>query len=465
MNIMKRTFKVKGMTCSSCEVILERSLRKVPGVEKVTVSRAKEEARVECADSVAVADLQTAVAEKGYALSLSDVTPEKSRHSFLDSFILRDKNRFSEIGSVIMILFAAYIVLNQFDLLPQNIGVSETMSYGFIFVIGLVAAASTCMAVAGGLLLAVATKYNERYPHLNKWQKLKPHLYFNGGRIVGYTLLGGAIGALGSVLTISPAVTGFLTIAAGVLMILMGLQMLHVFPWLTKIQVKMPKAIAHKMYDVGQNERLPKKSTSFLFGAATFFLPCGFTQALQLYVLGKGDFIIGALTMLAFSLGTSPGLLSVGAISSFSKGKFQRYFSTFSAVLIIILGVYNIPSGMTLTGASIAFFDDGADRNNVGGMNDIKLVDGKQIVEMAVTGLDYAPADFTLRQGVPVEWRIDGTKAQGCAQIISVPKLGIRESLPRDKIKVITFTPESAGTIKFSCGMGMAGPGTFTVKP
>ena len=45
--------KVDGMTCSSCEVIIERNLRKVSGVEKVHVSRAKEEAEVQCSDEVA----------------------------------------------------------------------------------------------------------------------------------------------------------------------------------------------------------------------------------------------------------------------------------------------------------------------------------------------------------------------------------------------------------------------------
>ena len=70
---------------------------------------------------------------------------------------------------------------------------------------------------------------------------------------------------------------------------------------------------------------------------------------------------------------------------------------------------------------------------------------------------------FTVKQGVPVEWRIDGRKAQGCGQVITVPKLGITERLLRDDVKVITFTPQEAGEMKFTCTMGMAGPGSFKV--
>ena len=448
----KLNLKVQGMTCSSCEVLIERKLRKVPGVEKVKVSLAKEEAAVECADHVQVEELQDAVKDKGYTLI------EDSAGASSSSFMLKDKERYSEIGAVLVVIIGAYLLLRQFDLLPKGFGVTDNMSYGFIFVIGLVAATSTCLAVAGGLLLAVAAKFNERNPHLAGWQKFKPHIYFNAGRIASYTLLGGAIGALGSVLTISSTVTGIITIIASLLMILMGLQLLGIFPWLNKFQIKMPKFIAHQVYDAS-HEKSSDKISSFFFGAATFLLPCGFTQALQLYVLGKGSFIIGALTMLAFSLGTLPSLVSVGAFSSFAKGNVKKYFMTFSAVLVIILGVMNISSGFTLTGASIVL------PSVHGSSADIvpSVIGEKKVINMKVQGYDYFPNKFTLKKGVPVEWNIDGKNAQGCAQVISVPALGIVERLPKDQIKTVTFTPQKEGSIKFTCTMGMAGPGTFEV--
>ena len=50
-------------------------------------------------------------------------------------------------------------------------------------------------------------------------ERLKPHIYFNAGRIVSYTLLGGVVGALGSALMPSPAATGVLTLLASAVMI------------------------------------------------------------------------------------------------------------------------------------------------------------------------------------------------------------------------------------------------------
>lgn len=224
----------------------------------------------------------------------------------------------------------------------------------------------------------------------------------------------------------------------------------------------MPKLIAHKLYDAShQEQRSTSNTSSFFFGASTFFLPCGFTLALQLYVLGKGDFVTGALTMLAFSLGTLPSLAGIGAFSSFANGNVLRHFTTFSAVLVIILGLFNIPNGLTLAGASVSLGNNAPSQL----AEETNIIGGKQIVSMAVDSLDYVPSRFTVVEGIPVEWHIDGTKAQGCAQVISIPSLGITEYLPRDQEKVITFTPKGTDAIKFSCSMGMAGPGVFTVVP
>ena len=159
--------------------------------------------------------------------------------------------------------------------------------------------------------------------------------------------------------------------------------------------------------------------------------------------------------MLAFSIGTLPSLAGIGVFSSFAKGSFKQYFTTFAAVLVIFLGVINFAPGYNLTGAVIALpTGDNPLGDNVPG--DIPLVDGKQVINIVVNGFDYSPDTFTLKKGVPVEWRIDGKGAQGCARIISVPALGIMEQLSSD-VKTIEFTPQKTGKIKFRRGMGMAG--------
>ena len=232
-------------------------------------------------------------------------------------------------------------------------------------------------------------------------------------------------------------------------MILLGLQLLGIFPALKRFQPKMPKFLAHKIYDASGSI---KPSTPLMLGALTFFLPCGFTQALQLYVLSTGDPLKGALTMFFFSLGTAPALFSIGAISG-AKGSWKQTITKFAGAAVILLGVITIVNNLVFAGLT----------PNAAPAILAPIVGDKQVVEMAVNGYEYTPSQFTIKKGIPVEFRIDGSNAQGCAQVISIPKLGQTSRLLKGQPTILTFTPEQTGSIPFSCTMGMAGPGVFNV--
>jgi uncharacterized protein len=440
--------KVAGMHCANCPVAVERALRVVPGVRNVDVDLRSGSAEVTHVGHLELTALQGAVAEDGYTLTLWQGPSQPAEHTLFNG--LRD---YAEIGAAFVILVGIALLLKEYDLLPRGFAVSDNMSYGVAFLIGLVASVSTCIAVTGGLLVAVAAKYNETHAQLTDAQRLRPHIYFNAGRIVSYTLLGGAVGALGSTLTLSPRANGILTIAASAVMILLGLQMLRLGPPLSRLLPAMPKAFAHRIHDLAERET---KGAAFVLGATTFFLPCGFTQALQLYVLAKGSFLTGALTMLAFALGTLPALLSLSAIASLARGVFQRHFLRFAGAAVILLGIANIQYGLVLGGSGMA--SGGADTAPQVSRQPPEIADGTQRISMKVVGLDYVPSQFTITQGVPVEWRIDASEASACGRFLIAPGLRIRKLLSDMSATLITFTPMQTGEFAFNCGMGMMNP-------
>jgi len=366
---------------------------------------------------------------------------------------------YAEIGAAFLIVIGILFALGQFNLLPKQFGLSTTMSYGLVFVIGLVASVSSCIAVTGGLLVAVAAKYNETTANLTPMRRMKPHIYFNVGRVLSYTLLGGVVGALGSALTLSPEINGVLSIIASVVMVLLGLQMLKLLPGLTRFLPTMPKTFGHYIHDLAERDA---NGGAFVLGAVTFFLPCGFTQALQLYVLAKGSFTVGALTMLAFAVGTLPALLSLSALSSFATGGFQRHFLKFAGAAVVILGLFNIQNGLTLAetaGGATASSATNSQTASGPALQTVPVVDGKQIVEMKIVGYQYQPHQFNVVQGIPVEWRIDGSGAEGCGRILMAPAAGVRKLLSYGTT-VISFTPQQPGEIRFNCAMGMMTPGS-----
>jgi uncharacterized protein len=369
-----------------------------------------------------------------------------------------------EIAAAFLMVLGIFVALGQFDVLPRQFGASETMSYGLVFVLGLVASISSCMAVTGGLLVAIAARSHEVTGYLTLTRCLKPHLYFNAGRVLSYTLLGGAIGALGSALILSPRVSGMLTLLASAVMILLGLQMLKLLPGVTRLLPTMPKSFGHFVHDLAERD-----AGAFVLGAATFFLPCGFTQALQLYVLSRGSFTTGALTMLAFSLGTLPALLSLSAMSSLARGGLQRHFLKFAGAAIIVLGIANVQSGAVLAAGGMNAPSAASTAQSERAIENVTSttdrVADKQIVAMRIEGHNYLPNRFTIKQGIPVEWRIDAGEAALCGRTLVSPGLGIRKLL-LSRTTVISFIPRETGEFGFNCGMGMMTPGSrFTVVP
>src|SRR3989338_8093548 len=154
----KSKFKISGMHCAACEGAIERKFKALPGVSHVRVNRHQGTAEITAAPCPPLADLQATLEADGYEVAVWSADGAKSREP---------NGRHMETAAIFLLLMALYLILRQFNIL-HNLGISDTMGYGLVFVIGLVAAVSTCMAVSGGLLLAVAAKYNEQHPNFSR---------------------------------------------------------------------------------------------------------------------------------------------------------------------------------------------------------------------------------------------------------------------------------------------------------
>jgi len=93
------------------------------------------------------------------------------------------------------------------------------------------------------------------------------------------------------------------------------------------------------------------------------------------------------------------------------------------------------------------------------------ITEDKQVVVMRIEDFAYIPSRFTVKQGVPVEWRIDASEASPCGRFLLSRGLGIRRILSDRSTTTISFTPTQAGEFGFNCGMGMMTPGKFIVVP
>ena len=230
-------------------------------------------------------------------------------------------------------------------------------------------------------------------------------------------------------------------------MILLGLDMAKVLSIGKIIPSGLNKAIFEKLEH--KLMRYPRRAPFFLC-AITYILPCGFTQAVQVYALGLASPIQSAITMMIFAAGTTPALLMVGGLTSFTKTSFYNYFIKTMGVLVFAVGFIYLSNFTSLYGININPF--GSDALKASSLPAVK--DGAQIINMRVVTSGYIPNKFTVKKGIPVKWKIQGENVFGCQAYFVVPKLGIQKNIEMGE-NLIEFTPTEPGTINFSCGMGM----------
>lgn len=427
----KLIIPIKGMHCKSCEILVEQNLKKVCGVMKADVDHKIGQAQVYYENIKPEQDLiAQAVEESGYKIG------QKEKNGWLS----KDASDYQNLFYGAVVLFVLYYVARGFGLFNVNVN-TENNGLGVVLLVGLVAGISTCMAMVGGLVLGLSARHAELHPEASASQKFRPHIYFNLGRVIGFALLGGSIGLLGSAFKISASFLGVLTFIVSFVMIFLGLKLINIFPFLQDKNIVLPKSIA-KFFGLGKENKEYSHRGAIFSGVATFFLPCGFTQAMQLYAVSSGSFVQGALIMSLFALGTAPGLLGIGGLSSVFKGKKARIFFAAAGIAVILFGWYNIGNASNLFG--------------FGANNDKVTVSSgeEQIVRMDQDFDGYSPNVFTVQKGRPVKWIINSKNSLSCASYIVMRKFNIGKPLQKGE-NIFTFTPTETGEFTFSCTMGM----------
>ncbi|MCX6715973.1 MAG: sulfite exporter TauE/SafE family protein [Candidatus Taylorbacteria bacterium] len=335
----KYTFHLSGMHCNACVLLTENVTSELPGIISAKSNLSDQSIEIEGdfgskTDEEVAAELTAVLKPHGYTVPANSTSANNSTNTS-DGVTNSARNKWSEFKIAIPIALGFAILF----MLLQKLGIvnwvdATEISYGTAFIIGIVASLSSCMAVVGGLLLSMSATFAKEN------DKVKPQIMFHAGRLVSFFVLGGVIGAIGSAFTLSATATFVLSILIGLVMLILGINLLDVFHWTKKLQPSMPKFLGKHAFGIA---KLNHTLTPLIVGIATFFLPCGFTQSMQLYTLSTGSFLAGALTMFSFALGTLP-ILALVSFSSFSIRNSSRsgiFFKT-AGLIVIMFALFNI---------------------------------------------------------------------------------------------------------------------------
>ena len=340
----KYTFHVHGMHCNACVLMTESELGDLPNITSARTSLKDHSIEIvgdfgDKTEEQIAEELTIPLKSHGYTVSVEKATVEKKWSDF-------------KIAAPIALGFAIIFVLLQ-KLGIVNLVGGGSVTYGTAFVIGIIASLSTCMAVVGGLVLSMSATFAK------EGDKVRPQLMFHGGRIVAFFVLGGVIGAIGSAFTLGTTGTFVLSLGIAIVMIILGINLLDVFPWAKRLQPSMPKFLSKHAIGVSKFNHI---LTPLLVGIATFFLPCGFTQSMQLYTLTTGSFLKGGLTMLSFALGTLPVLALISFSSLYispgiQNSKKSGIFFKSAGLVVILFALFNLINALVVIGAISPIFN------------------------------------------------------------------------------------------------------------
>lgn len=427
MKINKKTLYIKGMHCPSCEILITDKFKEMSNVTIIKSSFIKQEAEVYFSGNLDQDIINKKIQPFGYEIGVRQNDHEDQEPM--------DKKIFESL-LIAVSLGLIYLIAKEINIIP-NVDIAGNLNLLTVLFLGLVASVSTCMATSGALFLSTVG---------NKTNSLKQAVAFSAGRIISYAIFGFIAGLVGSVIITNFKFGSVLTLLAAVFMILLGLDMLKILSFASII----PYGISSNVFRKLEHNLIkdPHKSAFFL-GALTYFLPCGFTQATQVYALGLASPIQSALTMGIFALGTAPAILFIGSLRGLLKNTVYQYFMKVVAVGVLILGLYYASNFLSIYGIGVSNRSNGANKTY-----ESNVVDGQQIINMDVVSGGYSPSQFTIKKGIPVRWVINGKNVFGCQGYFIVPGLNISRSLNEGR-NIIEFTPTQTGIINFSCGMGM----------
>src|SRR3989344_2748316 len=322
-----------------------------------------------------------------------------------------------------------------------------------IFATGLLTGGLTCMAVQGGLLTATLAQREKEH------RSLFPIISFLIAKIISYTLLGFALGFLGSFFHLSIATQVVLHLIIAVFMIGTALDILKVHPFFRYFVIQPPHFLLHQVRNQTKSKDIFAPA---LVGAFTIFIPCGTTQAMMALALGTNNPFYSAAILFAFTLGTSPLFFILGLLTTRLNSFFETSFMKIAAYAVIIFAVFNINNAVSLSGSKYTlnyFITDFACtalsfcNNNV--LDSSDKIPVKEATIYFKSG-GYSPSSITLPKNTKVKINLVNQKGGGCVQAFTIPALNIQKVVRTGTSDLIVFnTPATRQDIRFTCSMGM----------
>jgi len=324
-----------------------------------------------------------------------------------------------------------------------------------------------CVSMCGPMVMSCAIKDDRE----GAWhQSLSPQLAYQAAKILGYTLMGGVLGAIGAVFDLG-GLRPWVMLGAGLFMIVLGLGLTGKVKWAQRVTPRTPKFLMTWIRDIRARgkQSCDVEDTAYdryiaptLLGLITFMMPCGALIAAYAATATAGSAAGGALGMLMFGLGTAPLMLVLGTATGLMKAKVRNRVMALLAVVVIIFGAIYVNRGLQLIGFPVTFqsvrtavLGTGSSGSQGADTQYTTAADGVVEVPLVIQNTQYVPQQLNIPADKPVRLVVDRREAAPCSDQIVFPQLGVTQDLAPNGTTVVNLPATKAGTYSMTCGMGM----------
>ena len=229
------------------------------------------------------------------------------------------------------------------------------------FVTGLISSFGHCLGMCGGIVAiysarqAAQTPPGEAQPGI--LARILSFLPQHLGRITTYTFFGAVIGLAGSLLDKAGGMMGWqgaFSILVGIIMLLVSLSLMGVLPPIEATLVTLTRGnspMTRMRGLFGKRSFLSTLTLGIMWG----FLPCGLVFAMLVLAARAQTLMGGALTMLAFGLGTVPTLVGFGLAANLLSPKLRGRLQSVAAILLMLFAVQTVLRGLAVANVIPSF--------------------------------------------------------------------------------------------------------------
>lgn len=222
------------------------------------------------------------------------------------------------------------------------------------FVTGVISSFGHCLGMCGGIVAIYSARQAAQNPpseiQPSVWTRVVSFLPLHLGRVTTYTFFGALIGLAGSLLDQAGGMMGWqgaFSILVGVVMLAVSFSLLGVLPPIEATLVSLSRGNSPMTRMRGLFDKRSFLATLTL-GVLWGFLPCGLVFAMLVLAARVGTLWGGALTMLAFGLGTIPTLLGFGLAANLLSPKLRGGLQSLAAILLMLFAIQTILRGLAV---------------------------------------------------------------------------------------------------------------------